>query len=143
MGHVSTGRKLGRRISENWDEVFEAARAKAYQCYEDKDDDDVEVKSPEEEVPASPPRQHPAAGVWDESTGAHDDADFDVDEKDEIVIDDEEEKECERRRAAAEGEAKIELEREENERREAFLRESEREKLLTEKYTVKKEENEG
>ena len=64
----------------------------------------------------------------------------DEEEDEEEVVD---EAEYERRRAAAEDEARYECEEYWKYEREVFLRESEREKNLTERYKVKKEESEG
>ena len=128
---------------QNWDEVFEAARAKAYGCYEDESDKEEKVELPEEENSSPPPEMAPPTGVWDEGEAAHDDADFDVDddeEKENEAVDDEED---ERRRVEAEEEAKKEYEAEELRRKEALVRESERGKFLTEGYRVKKEESDG
>ena len=104
---------------QNWAEVFEAARAKAYGCYEDDSDKEEKMELPEEEVSspspetAPSPETSPPTGVWDEGEAAHDDADFDVDDEEEDENEAVDDEEYERRRAAAEDEAKKEYEEDE------------------------------
>ena len=133
----------------NWSDVFEAARAQAYGRYKDDSDKEENMEASKEEVPTPSPDTAPSpkaaspTGVWDEGAAAHDDTDFGVDDEEEDDMDVVDEAENARRRAAAEEEARYEAEEYTSHQREVFLRESEREKNLTERYKVKKEESEG